>query len=312
MKELWAYLRLFRWANLLIMAATQVLFRYAVILPSLNARGMSSNLGHFDFFLLVISTLFISAAAYAINDYFDLRIDRINKPHRIVLGKSLSRRHAILWHVILNSLGVIMGIYLSWRVRYMPLAIIFIFIPALLWLYSIYYKRKFLLGNLLVAFLAAFVVAVVWIVEYRALVLLSQVGNLMQEPGVYARIFGFFAFYTTLIREIIKDVEDVKGDVKAGCRTVPVVLGVSATRRLLLVMLTLLLIFIAYAQIILSQIDFYLVVGYLLLMVQLPLMGLIFQAFKASSQEEFRKMQHMLKFIMVTGVLSMLILMLYI
>lgn len=311
MAELSAYLRLFRWTNLLIMAVAQVIFRYVIILPALDAYGIYPVLSHLDFSFLVLSTVFISAAAYAINDYFDLRIDRINKPKRIILGNKISRRHAILAHSLLNLVGVALGIYISFRVGYWQLAFVFVIIPALLWLYSVRYKRKFLVGNLVVAFLSAFVIAIVWIVEFRSLTLIDNFHPAMQAIGYYARIYAFFAFFITLIREIIKDAEDIQGDARAGCKTIPVVIGIPATRRLLIVLMILMILFVGYAQVRLQQLDFYLLIVYLLFFVQLPLLGLLIQGVRASAKAEFRRMQFIVKFVMVTGVLSMVLLSLY-
>ncbi len=311
MKTLKAYLKLFRWPNLVIMALTQILFRYAIILPAFQARGLNALLSHTDFFLLVLATMLISAAAYAINDYFDLRIDRINKPQRIILGRVISRRRAILWHSLLNLLGVGMGVYLSWKIQYWQLALIFFAIPALLWLYSIRYKRKFLVGNLVVAFLSAFVIAIVWVVEYRSMAGVPHIENIAGQISLFAGIFAFFAFFSTLIREIIKDVEDVKGDARAGCKTIPVVIGISATRRLLLVMMLGMMIFVGYSQMLLFKGDYMLLFVYLLLLVQVPLLGLMIQNVKATSAHEFRRMQYLVKFIMITGIFSMVVLSLY-
>lgn len=311
MKTLKAYLKLFRWPNLVIMALTQVLFRYAVIIPALHGRGMQAVLSHADFALLVLATMLISAAAYAINDYFDLRIDRINKPHRIILGRVISRRRAILWHSLLNFLGVGLGVYLAWKTNYWQLALVFVAIPSLLWLYSIRYKRRFLVGNLVVSLLAAFVVIIVWVVEYRAMISLPHVETLARQVGLYAGIFAFFAFFSTMIREIIKDAEDLRGDARAGCKTIPIVIGVGGTRRLLLAMMVGMVAFVAYSQVLLLQGDYTWLFAWLLLMVQVPLLGLMIQNARASSPSEFRRMQHLMKFIMMTGILSMVILSAY-
>jgi 4-hydroxybenzoate polyprenyltransferase len=311
MKGVGAFLKLFRWHNLLIIAATQYLFRYAIILPALEAGGIYPVLSHLEFLLLVLATMMIGAAGYAINDYFDLRIDRINKPGRIVLGKDLSRRHAIFSHSLLNILAVAIGVFLSWRIGFWPLAVVFLAVPTLLWLYSIRYKRKFLVGNLLVAFLSAFVIGIVWVVEYRSLEGTAGLQPVSAMVGLFARVFAFFAFFTTLVREVIKDVEDVKGDARAGCKTIPVILGVSATRKLLLVMIFLIVVFVGYFQYYLFTTGWQLLVAYLLFLVQIPSLGLLLQGFKATSPPDYRRMQQLLKFVMLAGVLTMLLFPLY-
>jgi 4-hydroxybenzoate polyprenyltransferase len=308
-----AYLRLFRWPNLFVVALTQYLLRYAIILPILKVHNLEAGLSHFSFALLVLATLLITAAGYAINDYFDLRTDRINKPDKIVLGKSISRRKAILFHSFFNIAGIIIGTYVSVIAGHWPLIIIFFVIPLLLWLYSIRYKRRFLVGNIIVSILAAFVIAIVWMFEFQAMNLANpELNNAILNINFYVRFYALFAFLTTLVREIIKDVEDIKGDTRTGCKTIPVMAGISATKRLIILLLVIIIFFVLYVQIYLEKNDFNLLFGYLIFFVQLPLIYSIQKTISAMEKHDYTVLSKIAKFIMVGGVLTMLVFYFYI
>lgn len=306
-KYMLSYLQLFRWPNLLVVVLTQVLFRYGIVLPLLASQGISPQLSHADFFILVLSTVLLCAAGYAINDYFDLRADRINKPRQIVLGRKISRRKAILYHSIFNLLGLLGGIYLSLRVGHWPLLLIFLVVPTLLWMYSIRYKKRFLIGNLLVALLSALVVSIVWVFESHALTPDTLNETASVTISYFSRIYALFAFLTTLTREVIKDIEDIKGDVKTGCRTIPIVSGIHATKRLVIFLILGMIFFVAWFQIYILRRDFDLMFTYLLLTVQIPFILMINKVYTAKEKDDYRSLSRFAKLIMVAGVITMFI-----
>ncbi len=308
-----AYLRLFRWPNLLVVALTQYLFRYAIIIPLLKSHGIEPALTHPAFFMLVLATLLITAAGYAINDYFDLRADRINKPEKIVLGKHISRRTAIFYHSLFNISGVLLGVVLSLMVGYWPLSFLFIIVPTLLWMYSIRYKKKLFVGNFLVAVLAAFVVAIVWVFDFQAL------GDSISahHPAIYninsfVRVYALFAFLTTLVREIIKDVEDIRGDAKTGCKTIPITSGIRASKKIIVFFTIAIIAFVLFIQIYLLRRDFDLIFTYLIFTVQLPFIFMINKTVTAAEKSDYTYLSRFAKFTMVAGVLSMLLFYFYI
>jgi len=229
------YIKLIRAKNLLIVVLTQYLMRYSVILPILQLKGYESQFGHLNFFFLVLATVFLTAAGYVINDYFDTKTDLVNRPQNVVVGKFIQRRSAMILHIVLNTIGIAFGFYISYQIGIWKLGFIFIVITALLWFYSSDYKRRFLIGNITVAFLTALVPMITVLYEIpplnayysEALALLND--NFMDLTFV---VFGFsiFALITTLMREIIKDAEDVPGDKEFGRRTVPLVFGMKTTK----------------------------------------------------------------------------------
>ncbi len=304
---MFVYIKLFRWPNLLVIAFTQYLFRYCIVVPVLQNHEIKPFFTDLQFFLLVLATILVTAAGYAINDYFDLRIDRINKPHKIILGKELSRRKAILAHTILNIIAVIIGLYLAYLVKYFVLAGVFIVVPALLWLYSIRYKRKFLIGNVIVSFLSAIVIAIVWAFEYRGLLLVYE--NKINDAAIFInqflRVYMLFAFLSSFIREVIKDIEDIKGDMKTGCKTIPIVSGVRNAKRLIIVMAVILIFFVGYFQIHLLKEEYDFIFAYLLFAVQIPLILFINKINIAKEKADYTLNSRFAKFIMIAGVFSM-------
>ena len=302
-----SYLRLFRWPNLVMVAIIQLLFRYAIIQPLLKHQGVVFVLTHFDFALLVLATMLITAAGYAINDYFDLRTDRINKPGKIILGRKISRRKAILFHSVFNIIAVLLGVWLSYRSGYWPMAFVFVIVPTLLWLYSVRYKKKYLMGNIIVAVLAGFVVGIVWALESAAL---TAKGINVEEFSVissFSHIYALFAFLSTLTREIIKDIEDIKGDAKTGCKTMPVVSGIRSTKKLIIFLTVIMIIFVAWMQIYLLRRDFDLIFAYLLITVQIPFILMINKTLVAKEKADYHHLSLFAKIIMITGIFSMLL-----
>jgi 4-hydroxybenzoate polyprenyltransferase len=305
---MYSYLRLFRWPNLVMIALTQYLLRYTIILPLLHQNETEPGLSHVAFFFLVAATLFIAAAGYAINDYFDLRTDRINKPSRILLGKDISRRKAILYHSMLNLAGVITGTALSVMIGSWQLLFIFLIIPFLLWMYSIRYKKRFLIGNLIVAALSAFVVSLVWVFDYNALNHSADIPAVaIENITALTRMFAFFAFLTTLLREIIKDVEDIKGDSRTGCKTLPVVAGIRRTKWIISLLQIFIIIIVLFIQIYLLRHDFDLLFAYLILFVQFPGIYLIHKTITAVDKADYAGLSILAKIIMLTGILSMIL-----
>src|SRR5688572_18811611 len=142
-------LKLTRFGNLVIIGLAQ--YFTAGFLVGIH------TLTDFKLFILSVSTVSIAAAGYIINDYYDVKIDYINKPERVVIGKSIARRYAILFHVVLSGIGIILGFLVSWRIVAINILSVF-----LLWLYSNNLKRLPFIGNLTVAFLTGLSV---WILE---------------------------------------------------------------------------------------------------------------------------------------------------
>jgi 4-hydroxybenzoate polyprenyltransferase len=192
-------------------------------------------INHFDFFLLVFSTLLIAGAGYIINDYFDIRIDRINKPEKVIVGKYIKKRVAMLTHTGMNIVAVGIGLYLSLKYdSWLPL-IFHVITTTLLWWYSVQLKRKFLSGNFLIAVLSGMVPLLVgWFqlpfIKEEFLIQSDEALTIFKFTWWMIIGYSIMAAVTTLVREILKDMADIKGDESQNCKTVPIVLGIEKTK----------------------------------------------------------------------------------
>ncbi len=209
-------------SNLLFIAFLQYVMSQVVLLPILQMYGFDAVVETGRLILLIGATVLIAAGGYVLNDYFDVKIDAVNNPDEQIVGKLVSRHSAMLIHQVLTGVGVVCGLLLAYFGRSFTLAFIFSVVPGLLWFYSATYKRQFIIGNLVVAFVAALSVLVVGITQLAFLQ--KEYGKLIFETPIpsqiYAWIGGFalFSFLSTWIREIIKDMEDEKGDREMECR----------------------------------------------------------------------------------------------
>jgi 4-hydroxybenzoate polyprenyltransferase len=198
-------------------------------------------MSHSIFAALVLSTVLVAAAGYLINDYFDVRMDTINKPKKTFIGKNVRRRSAIKWHIALSVIGLLLGFAVAYKVGVWALGFVHLASFIMLLQYSEVYKRKLLTGNLLIAFLTAFTVIVPALYETVSLSIFYINDKSTAAYLIYTvALYSGFAFITTLIREIIKDIEDIPGDLDSHCQTLPIVIGIQKTKWVLFgLMLTL-------------------------------------------------------------------------
>jgi len=233
MRTLGAFFRLVRLPNLLFIAYTQTLFLYAVVLPAHQGHaGSRLSLTADAFGLLLAASLCIAAGGYVINDYFDLNIDRVNRPERLVIERVIPRRHAIAWHLLLSAAGIACSVWLSAASGSPIIAVLNTVAVVILWLYSTTFKRQLLAGNIVISALTAWVVLVMYVAEAapgwpaysrrQALYLTS-----IYKPAV---VYAGFAFILTVVREAVKDMEDREGDLRHGRRTMAVTWGFRATK----------------------------------------------------------------------------------
>ncbi len=309
------FMRLIRWPNLLIVVVTQCLVMYALIGSVYAGAGTKTALSPLLFFILVSVTVVISAAGYIINDYFDLRTDRINKPESVVVGKFFSRRIAIKLHIVFNTIAIAAGFFLSLKVGSYRLWLIFPLMTIMLWFYSERYKKKVLTGNIMVAFMSAMVVMVVWLFEFFALrqqpgkfmTVYTQIGLISQVVFAYA----LFAFLLTLLRELIKDAEDVEGDAATGCQTLPVVFGIRYSVNLALGLLIVTLLLALAGCYVLYETSRLVPAFYFLIMVAVPVLYLIRQVAGATAREQYHRISKLVKILMLSGILGLFILSFY-
>ncbi len=272
-------LRITRAQNLVMLALTQYFTAYFLV---------DVHATHQDYlydgrlFLLVASTVLIAAAGYIINDYYDVKIDFINRPRTVVVGTVLRRRVVIAAHVTLTLLGVLISAYLSWKA-----GIIYAAAAFLLWWYSNRLKRYPLVGNLSIALLSGLAIAVV--------------GLYYKQEQFLVFTYALFAFSISLVREIIKDMEDVRGDETFGCRTLPIVWGIGRTKLLLYGLSGFFIFLLFFLSGALGNRT--LVIYFLLLII--PLAYFITRLVYADTQRDFAYLSNFCKLLMLSGILSM-------
>jgi 4-hydroxybenzoate polyprenyltransferase len=269
-----SFLRLTRVWNLFILALSQYFTAVMLISPA--------NVFDIRFFLLVTSTCLVAAAGYVINDYYDIKIDLVNKPERVVIGQGITRRYAILLHTMLSVAGVGIGLFLDWRIGAINFASVF-----LLWWYSNDLKRQPFIGNVVVSLLTALSIVIV--------------DSLYRTGNILIFIYGTFAFFMTLVREIIKDMEDLKGDDTFGCKTLPIIWGLRRTKILVYSIIAI----FSIVVIALNHVFISLPLYYFLVFLYVPLIWLIIRLVKADTKKDFAWLSGFCKLILLLGVLSM-------
>lgn len=236
------------------------------------------------FHLLVFTTVLIAAAGYIINDYFDVKIDRINKPHRVWIGKTISRRNALLTHQFFSGAGVVLALPLGWKA-----VLINMLSVGLLWFYASGFKKKPFIGNFVVAFLTALVIA--------EIALIYAPGNRL----IY--MYAVFAFFINLIREIIKDMEDIRGDEHHGAKTLPILFGIHKTKNLLYFLMAALLVSMFFFMYKVVDVRIRLFSGILLTLWAILLVFII----RADRKAHFSRLSDLCKWIILAGLLSVML-----
>ncbi|MEO8413489.1 MAG: geranylgeranylglycerol-phosphate geranylgeranyltransferase [Ginsengibacter sp.] len=307
MNGLSAFFKLVRWPNLAFIALTQMLFRF-FILRFVYTNGAA----HIEnikvslplFYCLVFASVCIAAAGYIINDYFDVNIDIVNKPSKIIVGRYIKRRWAIVLHIVLSFLGFAMSCYVGYKLRNMYVPVCNLLAIVALWFYSTTFKKKLLIGNILISLLTAWVILVLTVSEYRFSIAYEDIywKRLIKLSFIYAG----FAFIISLIREVIKDLEDMPGDAKFGCTTMPIVWGVQVSKVFVAVWVVVVIGVAAGIQIYVVHLGWWFSALYSLLAIIIPLMWVLRQLYFAHASKDFHRLSTVIKIIMLAGILSMI------
>lgn len=309
-------LQLVRYKNLLIVAATMFLVRYFIMQPILQSFGFELQLGLLSFAMLVSATVFITAAGYVINDYFDTRTDLVNRPHKVVVGKSVSRRMAIAVHLILSIFGILLGLIVAIRVGKPIFSLLFVLTTGILWFYSTTYKRQLLIGNILVAILTGLVPLIPLIFEYPLFATYWEVIAIYQLK-LYTMVYwvggyALFAFLLTFVREIVKDIEDFEGDTVYGRNTLPVHFGIKvskivASSVLMITLIILIYLFASYMRFLPSgRFDYY-TFTYFIVFILIPIFALFVMLLLAQNKSDYHKASRLCKYVMLFGLLYTLV-----
>ena len=304
LKTLTYFLKLIRWPNLVFIVLAETLFHYCIYKPLFPAVGNSTDTA---FVFIALTYICIAAAGYIINDYFDINIDQVNKPSKVVVGEHISRRWVIFWHLFLSLAGIYLSTFVFpfqkyWHIHLGNLATI-----LLLWFYSTNFKKDFLVGNVVISLLTTWSIAVVYFSKFSFSELL--------HPPVYniahvrffklMLLYSAFAFILTLIREALKDMEDMDGDEKFGCRTLPIVWGLKPTKVYIAVWLLVVIIALVMIQIFVLPFGWWISVVYCFLFIIAPLVRVLLKLFSAYTSKDFANLSFWIKIAMFMGILSM-------
>jgi 4-hydroxybenzoate polyprenyltransferase len=303
MRLIAAFLKMIRLPNLFFMALTQVLFQFCIYHTLYKGSIPAGDLTRF--ILLVFASLFIAAAGYIINDYFDINIDEVNKPQKMVVDKVIHRRWAIAWHFMLSGAGIILTVLALPFLRHWYLILANVFCVVLLWFYSTNFKKSLLTGNIVISLLTAWTILIIFFSKFN---LDDAFGAGAMNHSKFFRmtiLYAGFAFIISLIREAIKDMEDMPGDAKYGCRTMPIVWGVNATKVYAAVWLIVLIAVLIILQVYVLQFRWWLAVAYSVPAIIFPLLIILFKLRKSTASQHFHQLSTLTKLVMFTGIVSM-------
>jgi 4-hydroxybenzoate polyprenyltransferase len=299
-----AFLKLIRIQNLLMIALMQLIFKYGC----LDMQDIPTALNDWQYLLLVLATVAIAAGGYVINNVLDQGTDAINKPNDVIAGRIISESTAYNLYAALNIIGVGIGFYLSNLIGKPGFSIIFIVISATLYLYATNFKKGFLIGNFLIAAISAMSVIIIGIYELYPIIDDENRGTLSLTFKILLD-YALFSFIINLMREITKDAEDTEGDNTFGMNTLPIVLGLPKTKKILFAFtLITILGILYYINNYYIAYNLYIIAGYMLLLVAGPLVYFMIKILSAQTRKDFRHLSNVLKLVLLFGILSILLL----
>jgi 4-hydroxybenzoate polyprenyltransferase len=298
-----AFVQLIRWKNLLFIILTQVIFLYCIYLPFFNDAQIKTNLSVNYFFVLILIAVCIAAAGNIINDYFDYKIDVINKPNKVIVHNVIAKKWVLCWYIFLSVIGIVLSYVIDVNTHVNNLVWANSIAVLLLFLYAVFFKKQFLVGNLLISILTAWVILVISFCEIA-----NYQTSLMHFFNI-SFLYAGFALLISLIREVVKDMEDIQGDKMYNCKTMPIVLGIKATKTFVIFLSLLLVAIIVFTLIYFYQLNWTYWIGlfYTIIFILLPLCWFIIQLPKVHTPTAFHKLSSLIKLVMLTGILTIVL-----
>ena len=304
------YFQLLRVGNIAFIAILLWIMEKWVATPLLQLAQFTEQMPWWVLLLLIIATTCIAAGGYVINDYFDVKIDRINRPDDLVVTRHISREGAMHLFMVLSGIGIVTGLAAAWWAHSWTLLMIFVVIPGLLWFYSASYKRQLIVGNIVVAFVSALVPLLIAIAN--ADYLNHLYGNTLAYTPIVGQLyvwlggFAIFAFLMTFTREIVKDIEDIAGDREMECRTIPIVWGITTSKIIATILLMAIVALLAYVVIGILPFphDWHTFsVRYVVFGIITPILCTLVLLWSANNKIEWHRIQTILKFVMFMGLM---------
>lgn len=310
MEQVRNIMQLIRWSNLFFLGALIYVMEKWVVVPILDDVAFGEQLPWYIVLLIAVATILIAAGGYVINDYFDIKIDRINRPDQLIVSQHISKENAMRLSIGLSGVGMACGLVVAWLLRSSTIGILFAIIPGLLWFYSSSYKRLLIIGNVTIALLSALSPMMVAIANVAQLQLKysSILPYTTLEHDIYAWVGGFslFAFLLTWIREIVKDLQDQMGDRELECHSMPIVWGNTVTKIVvtaLIVLTTALIVWLWYSVLPFDRTWNSFSTRYIALGILIPLWGALWLLWAAKIPSDYRTCQQVIKLTMFLGML---------
>lgn len=305
MKSLYYFLRLIRWPNLFFILLAESLFHFCIYKPLFPATGEATD---FSFYLILVSNILIAAGGYVINDYFDINIDQINKPEKVVVGSHISRRWVIFWHMCFSILAIYILVMVFPFKEYWHLHLCNVTSIILLWFYSTNFKKDFLIGNVIIAILTAWSISVVYFSKFTFAAIAHPVATNAKGITFFKLmlLYSIFAFILTLIREALKDMEDVEGDKKFGCKTLPIVWGLKPTKVYVAIWLIVVIVALFVIQLLVIPFGWWVEILYCIIAIITPLSIVLFKLKSSFSSDHFKQLSMWIKVAMFFGIMSMI------
>jgi 4-hydroxybenzoate polyprenyltransferase len=286
------YFKLIRWKNLLLIIYLFCIYKF-LFFKSLN---IETNTSIIYFLTLLLAVLSITAAGYIINDIFDIKTDLINKPTKTIVSKTITLETAKTWYKTTNSIGIILGVALCIKVNKPTYSFIFMGIALLLYLYSKKIKSIPLLGNTLVSLLTAVGVLILPLFDIN-LIEIYNTNPIVIQLIVLLTIFSFFL---NLLREILKDIEDINGDYYLNMNTLPILIGRNRAKKLVLI-LTILTTSILIIFLLFFAGNNKIIAIYTVVFIIIPLLYIASKILNLSSPKKIHKISMLLKLVMFFG-----------
>ncbi|MGJ8685534.1 MAG: geranylgeranylglycerol-phosphate geranylgeranyltransferase [Nonlabens sp.] len=293
------FFKLIRWPNVLMTILTQLVIVYAILIPS----GVDMALSWWQLSLLIISTALLTAGGNVINDIQDVVIDTINKPEKVLVGKSISENSAFTIYAVLTVIAVIAGFILANSLDKPIMATVFVFVAFLLYIYATTLKSMLLVGNIVISLLVGLVIMITGIFELYPVI--TPVNQGAQQTMLKILFdFAVGAFLINLAREWVKDCEDINGDHAGGRNTLAIAIGRIRAARVVSVFLfgvIGLLVWYVYNYLYQNQIALF----YFVFIIIAPLMYVMLRLWSSEKTAQFHLLSTILKVVLLTGICSM-------
>ncbi|MCZ2100850.1 MAG: geranylgeranylglycerol-phosphate geranylgeranyltransferase [Chitinophagales bacterium] len=290
------YILVLRPVNLLIICATQYFIQYFIIVPDVGAVTLKGNL----FGLFVLDTLIIAASGYLINDIIDQQTDQVNKPSKQYIGNHISEVAGYIYYIALLIIGAMLSVYIAYHTDTWKYLWVYPFGIWSMYLYSRFFKSMVLIGNIFVSLFIAGVIGILGFAQFTKGYAISS------HLRVLLMAYMVFMFLLNLIRELVKDIEDTEGDLKAGIITLPLKCGIQPTKNVIILLITSLLITLGYWLIIFRS-GFSIYYNLLIIIgIMFPLIFLILKIQKAKNKDDYKQVSFLIKILLILGLISIL------